>query len=132
MGRFNPELWRWGESNPRPNVPPDGVYKLSRCSLFRNGSDQQLSLPFLSQLECPSKSPALSEVSSYCYKHPEVKSCTFGACTLLLLKQQERILRRKRLRLLSWQFCVLLVLGVGAPLATTGMISRQSKPIHPL
>ena len=50
---FVSDHWRWGESNPRPNVPPDGVYKLSRCSLFRYGSDQQPSLPYLSRLDCP-------------------------------------------------------------------------------
>ena len=72
------------------------------------------------------------KVSPYCYKHSLVKSGTSKACTFLLLTQQERILRRKRLRLLSLQLFVLLVLGVGAPLATTSMICRQSKPIHPL
>ena len=41
------------------------------------------------------------------YKHPGVKSGTLGACTSLLLRQQERILRRKRLRLFlgSFVFC---------------------------
>ncbi len=123
--------WRWGESNPRPNVPPNGLYKLSHCSCIRNGADQRPTFPFLHQLCCPPQSLALCRVSPCCYKHLRVKSGTFKACTSLLLRQQERILRRKRLRLLSWQFCVLLVLGVGAPLATAGMTSRQSKPIHP-
>ena len=27
--------WRWGESNPRPNEPPNGLYKLSYSLSFR-------------------------------------------------------------------------------------------------
>ena len=124
--------WRWGESNPRPNVPPNGLYKLIRCSVFRDGSVQRPTLSSLVQLYCPPRSPALRKVSPYCYKRLEVKSGTTRACTFKLLTQRERILRRRRHCLLSWQFTNLLVLGVGAPLATAGITKRQSKPIHPL
>lgn len=119
--------------NPRPNGPPQSVYRLSRCGLSQPPSgiptrkmEAQPDFDFPVRLRLRTGEAQSSPAGR------RVSPTSPGRSFWLLTQRERELFRQRRFRLLSWQLNFLLVYGVGAPPAAEGMNCRQSKPVHPL
>ena len=84
-----------------------------------------------SQLYFPFAPLTLASVSPYCYKHPNVKSGTFEACTFLLPKQRERILHLRSILRLCLQLVCFASFRSWRSACGPRPDLRQSKPNTP-